>query len=353
MGSPPLSPKQMAITPVQFDLAPGFSEADFANALSDALQASGVAAADIKVETGASNGAGCTWKHTFNGGVGTYSSTYSRFMMLSGSIYFVRYNDFDIASGSINGTQYLDYAVNTYNSTSGAFLLTYYSNVSNAFFRVWTSAIDTDFSVIEFHNGSNEFTFWSIPNSATFNSWVNFDQRTINPVYFPCFYYSGYWMRFNAIQNMFHRRDVQMGSGGGWTSTFYQSYNYHSQYQFILPSNYKGTTSSAFPYQSMDRPWTNNNNCYCHTTIPTANDYQVPSLGTDKYQPMIKGMPYSGYTSHTLPEDFGVVPIGTNGLSAGDKFVVQSGIEEYEAITVRNNNGSDSYTSGAFVARII
>ena len=143
-----------------------------------------------------------------------------------------------------------------------------------------------------------------------------------------------------------------MGSGAAWTSSSYPTYQVHSQYAYLLHGQYVGNSSSSTPYNSGNQVWDSNNNAFCHTSIPTATDNQIPSL-TDDYMPMIKGMPYSGYTTHTLPADFGVVPISTNGLSAGDKFVVSSGVEEYEALTVRNHSGSGVYTSGAFVARIV
>lgn len=86
---------------------------------------------------------------------------------------------------------------------------------------------------------------------------------------------------------------------------------------------------------------------------PSYNAQQVPGT-VGNYQPLVTGMPYSGYCDGALPSDFGVVPIGNNGLSAGDQFVVTSGVEEYEALYVKNqSSSSDQYTSCAFVARTV
>lgn len=345
----------MAITPTQFNLAPGWSDQDFADGLEDALLDAGVAQADIfKQSGGGSTIYGCIWKTTYNSGVGTYSSSFNAIRMSGSSVYFHRWLDVDLTTGITSGDIYLDYGQANILSTNGGMFLTSLAQNANAFFRVWTSAIDTDFSVIEFQNASNQMAFWTVPPSANFSSWVNFNERSFNSVFFPTFYSAGYYMKYHAIQNVHHRRDIQMGSGAGWTSSSYPAYTYHAQYSYLLPSNYTGSSSSSFPYQNQDDPWNDNNNTQIYVTIPAANSLQVPSLGTARYQPMIKGMPYCGYCDHTLPADFGVVPIDTNGLAPGDKFVVQSGVEEYEALIVRNQINSDSFrTSGAFVARIV
>jgi hypothetical protein len=256
------------------------------------------------------------------------------------------------------GTQYLDWHLLPTDITSGvnfrATDLFTYSTTSNLALDRFTSANDTKQSWFVFRQSSTvtrsqPFSF--LHKDTTLHPWLDLAKGCI----------SGFSRINAAVSNRVGivnfrieenlRRCLSVGpalrgDAAGLGNGTYHAVNFNVYSYFGIgsqsassSSNWLGTAigtqlASAVP-------------------LPVGRNSANPEYTTD-YVPICTNLPWSYYTPTRLAEDFGIyMHYAANDVALGDRFIVQSAINEWEVLNFANNANVTDGASSTFLARIV
>lgn len=251
------------------------------------------------------------------------------------------------------GTEFLDYhrlPINTGASGSSSTRLAEMSTTSNLFLDRYTSGIDTKQSWFVFRQpGARSAPFSVLHKDTTLQTWLDLNKGMVSGVSTITADVSarmGY-IRFQLQENI--RRCLLTGSalrGRTETSgdgTFHTlNLNTHvyvgvgtSATDTNIGTGISGSNSgSAFP-------------------LPVAKAAANPAYLTD-YNPVCSDLAWSVWTPTRLALDLGVyMHYNDNDTAYQDRFIVQSGVNEWEALQFANNSVVVDGASPTFVARVV
>jgi hypothetical protein len=251
------------------------------------------------------------------------------------------------------GTQFLDYhrlPVDTGTDNSAATRLATLSTTSNLFLDRYTSAIDAKQSWLIFRQPVNRAAPFSILHKDTsLHTWLDLNKGMISgisTIAASATSRMGY-VRFQLQENI--RRCLLIGSAlRGRTNTngdatFHAlSYNTHCYVgvgSSATTDNFGGSISRADPGAAI--------------ALPVAKAAANPAYLTD-YNPVCGDLAWSIWTPTKLALDFGVyMHYNDNDTAYQDRFTVQSGVNEWEALQFANNSVVVDGASPTFVARVV
>jgi hypothetical protein len=118
----------------------------------------------------------------------------------------------------------------------------------------------------------------------------------------------------------------------------------------LNPHSYVGAGSVSNSGSGNLRFW---NTFGARTPVPVGRNYANPAFTSD-YVPIISNIPWNYYTPTRLANDFGVyMSYASNSIALGDRFIVQSAINEWETLNFANNTVLTDGASATFLARMI
>jgi hypothetical protein len=130
-----------------------------------------------------------------------------------------------------------------------------------------------------------------------------------------------------AFHNMAHTSRSYVGLGSSPTDTYFNNF----------PSSAYGNSSFG-------------NSC---SILPVGKNAANPAFTTD-YIPICTDLEWCPWTPTRLASDFGVyMHYADNTTGYGNRFIVSSGINEWEVIGVANNAYVNTGASATFLARVI
>lgn len=256
------------------------------------------------------------------------------------------------------GTQFLDYhtlptnissIINSYyNTTMGSFNP---STTSNAVLHRYTSGADPNQSWFVFQqNTSRTQPIAFLHASTVLHSWLDLNKGMISGFIAQNagISNSSAYVNFYIQENL--KRCLVYGSAlrGDNEATFSQG-RFHAV--GISTQCYGGigygsnTTTNNFGVIRGD--------VRAATALPVGRSAVNPAYTAD-YLPICTGLPYSGYTSTPLASDFGIyMHFADNTMAFQDKFIVTTGVEEWEILNTVNNSVLTEYASPNFLARTV
>lgn len=253
------------------------------------------------------------------------------------------------------GTQYIDWHTLPANSFAGGdstlTSIFTWSTASNLFLDRYTSGSDSKQSWFVFRqpatvSRSSPFTF--LHKDTSLHSWLDlskgcisgFSQALLSAGSSPGL------LRFVVQENI--RRCLAIGGAlRGITSGVYY---YHAVqlniYSYYGVSSISGG-SSNIPAAMQGAQFG------AGTPLPVGRNSANPAFTTD-YVPVCTNIPWSYFTPTRLADDLGVyLDYGNNDIAIGDKFIVQSGINEWEVVGFANSSNLNDGGSVMFLARIV
>lgn len=250
------------------------------------------------------------------------------------------------------GTQFLDYHVlpaigNTTNGRTSTHIFSGYSTTSDFFLDRFTSGDDSKQSWFVFRQPStltSSFPFTILHKDTVLHSWLDLTKGCISGFHFNKTTVSNRvgLVRFTTEEML--RRVLLLGSClRGNTETTLAETQYH---RFDHTSaRYQGVGSESNSV--------NNNVSRDAFPLPVGRNYNNPEYTTD-YVPICTNLPWSIWTPTRLANDFGVyMHYAANNIALGDRFVVQSAVNEWEVLNWANNANVTDGASATFLARII
>ena len=116
----------------------------------------------------------------------------------------------------------------------------------------------------------------------------------------------------------------------------------HTHYRYVGPGLGSNATSA------------NGNSLIAQAfMIPVGNSASNTAY-TSNYIPISKGMPWCQYTTSLLANDFAIYGhYANNTMTFEDRFIVTSGVEEWEILAVTNNSTLNLGASPTFLARVV
>lgn len=250
------------------------------------------------------------------------------------------------------GTQYIDYRwlPANYSINYGSVVSTD-SQTSVLYLDRYTSASDSKQSWFVFRSGlsvSRPFTI--LRGDTALHSWLNLDKGIISGYQriFPSVVSRAGYIAFAVEENL--RRCLLTGTAVSGQQTHVGFHNMRA-----ITRSYAGLGSEA-----SDGSWSNNfpvggyqNSSASCSILPVGRNAANPAYTTD-YIPICSDLEWSPFTPTRLANDFGVyMHYADNAIDYGDRFVVQSGINEWEVVAIANNNYVNVGASAAFLARVV
>jgi hypothetical protein len=252
-----------------------------------------------------------------------------------------------------DGTQYMDYLALPESIFSNGSLLNTrigpsFSTTSNLFLDRFTSGEDPKQSWFLFRQPanltrSNPFAF--LHKDATLHSWLDLSKGCISGFTLANVATSSAsaYTYFTAPQAL--RRCLSFGSAlrGSTDGSDYSQMN-------LNPYSYVGAGSASNSGFGNLRSW---NTFGARIPVPIGRNY-VNSAYTSDYVPIISNVPWNYYTPTRLANDFGVyMNYASNSIALGDRFIVQSAVNEWEVLNFANNTVLTDGASATFLGRTI
>jgi hypothetical protein len=251
------------------------------------------------------------------------------------------------------GTQFLDYhrlPVDTSASGSSSTRLAAMSTTSNLFLDRYTSATDTKQSWFVFRQpGARSAPFSVLHKDTALHTWLDLNKGIVNGVSTIAADVSsrmGY-ARFQLQENI--RRCLLTGSAlRGRTNTTgdgtFHTLNFNTHLYVGVGTSATDTNIGGF---------ISGNSAGSAFPLPVAKAVANPAYLTD-YNPVCTDLAWSVWTPTKLALDFGVyMHYNDNDTAYQDRFIVQSGVNEWEALQFANNSVVVDGASPTFVARVV
>lgn len=259
------------------------------------------------------------------------------------------------------GTQYLDYYSLPASQPSGTLILNP-SATSNVFLDRYTSGDDAKQSWFVLRGLSGASVVRSKPftilhKDTVLHSWLDLDKGIISGAA-EIVTYSGFsnqtygFVRF-TIPNLLRRSLVYGAALRGKTanSGFYSSLSLGSHFYFGAgnennPAFLSSSIPNAIVANSVDAGGGG-------VGLPVGRSSTNPAFITD-YIPICSDLPWSPWTPTKLADDFGIyMHYADNTVDYGDRFIVQSGLNEWQILAFANNSNVITGASATFLARIV
>lgn len=294
----------------------------------------------------------------------TYGTSFYYFLISNSGISVALATNGWKASGTapINvpiGTQYLDWHtlpanVGVDNNSFGATFIFGYSATSNLYLDRYTSANDTKQSWFVFRQPaavtrSEPFSF--LHKDTVLHPWLDMTKGCI----------SGFarisanavgraaTISFRIEENL--RRCLGIGGALRGNSSSVGQGEYHA-----LRFNaycYFGVGSQSSSFDNWPSAARGSGNYASAIPLPVGRNSANPEYVTD-YVPICSNLPWSYYTPTRLAEDLGIcMNYASNEIALGDRFIVQSAINEWEVLNFANNATINDGASALFLARVI
>lgn len=280
----------------------------------------------------------------------TYGSSFYRFTFAGAGI------EISLSSGwkssgtpPINvptGTQFLDYHLfpaDENPAPQGRTGIFSGSATSNLFLDRFTSSVDTKQSWFVFRQGANKSAPFSILHKDTIlHSWLDLDKGIANgysTIIAVTDSQMGYvW--FRVRENI--RRCLLTGAAlSGITSFNGNGYFHNIEWN---QASYFGVGSRANSGGNL--------NVAIGIALPIGKASANPAFATD-YIPICTDLVWSAFTPTKLAIDFGIyMHYADNTTAYGDKFIVQSSVNEWEVLQFTNNSIVNDGASPTFLARV-
>jgi hypothetical protein len=260
------------------------------------------------------------------------------------------------------GVQYLDWHTLPVDTTANANSqqATYifnYSTTSDLYLHRFTSGLDAKQSWFVFSQPSSltrSAPFTILHKDTTLHSWLDLAKGCI----------SGFSMAKTAVvlrsgittfsieENL--RRCLSIGAAlKGATSANAGSGSYHGAKINSYSYFGVGSQNDLYPSNFPDNFRGASNGVGAGTPLPVGRNYNNPEYTTD-YVPICTNLPWCYWTPTRLANDFGIyMHYAANDIAFGDRFVVQSAINEWEVLSFANNLNLTDGASATFLARII
>jgi hypothetical protein len=249
------------------------------------------------------------------------------------------------------GTQFLDYhrlPTDTSPDNSSATRLLQLSTTSNLFLDRYTSAIDTKQSWFIFRQpGFRTPPFSVLHKDTALQTWLDLNKGIINgfsTIDADVSSRMGY-TRFQLQENI--RRCLLTGSALRGRTNTNGSGTFHTLN--LNTHTYVGVGTSATDV-NIGIDITSLGSAF---PLPVAKAVANPAYLTD-YNPVCSDLAWSVWTPTKLALDFGVyMHYNDNDTAYQDRFIVQSGVNEWEALQFANNSVVVDGASPTFVARVV
>lgn len=266
------------------------------------------------------------------------------------------------------GTALLDYVQNNnnigYSGDPGGY---YGGGPSYSFFPVAGLSTTTSFNLVRYTSQADTSVSWFLgyqgntyavpfmiaPPSHGIASWIDLDKNQFSHFIRPNLFLSAgsanltFYATMSAYRRMWCMGSSLLGNEFLRTSTSVatSSYSVHGRVSNSVGNNSSNTLwwDSAIP-------------THLTTVLPSASSASNANPAySSNYNPICSGVRYSNYMpSGNLPSDFAIIPhYADNTLQPFDKFVVSSGVEEWEIMSRVNSGAATTNPSLAFAARVI
>jgi hypothetical protein len=262
------------------------------------------------------------------------------------------------------GTQYIDYerlpanysTSNNYTGTpigAGLSSAPSFSTTSNVFLDRYTSQDDSKQSWFVWRNGTEVGRPFTVLHEDTaLHSWLNLDQGMISGFQTVTTWVSerAGFVSFRLQENL--RRCLLTGTAlrgvtnllDGNSAAFHLCDS--GCYTYSGYGSQNASLSSNLGTFSVSRTGSN-------IVLPVGRSSANPAFVTD-YVPICTDLPWSPWTPTTLAEDFGIyMHYNDNTIGYGDRFIVQSALNEWQVLSFVNNANVNDGATATFVARII
>ena len=261
------------------------------------------------------------------------------------------------------GTQYIDYerlpanySASFYVGTpigvgSGSFPS--FSTTSNVFLDRYTSQDDSKQSWFAWRNGTEVGRPFAILHEDTaLHSWLNLDQGMISgfETVTTSIASRGGYLSFRLQENL--RRCLLTGTAlrgvTGLTDGNYITFHMadFSCYTYLGLGSQSGNLSNNIGASGPSPTGS-------AIALPVGKSSANPAFVTD-YVPICTDLPWSPWTPTTLAADFGIyMHYNDNNIGYGDRFIVQSALNEWQVLSFANNANVNDGATATFVARII
>jgi hypothetical protein len=253
------------------------------------------------------------------------------------------------------GTQYLDYHTLPASifGTSGATELFTGSLTSNISLDRFTSGADNKQSWFVFRQATNRCPPFSILHKNTvLHTWLDLNRGMISGLSMVeaqiptgSSTLMGF-INFQLQENL--RRCLLIGPAlrGSTSNNSFHGIKYNA-------FSYFGVGSGNDSYGSNFGGGVAGGSFAAGIPLPIGRNSANPAFVTD-YVPICSDLPWSPFTATRLAVDFGVyMHYADNTTSYGDRFIVQSAVNEWEVIQVKNSTVLNDGASASFLARII
>lgn len=251
------------------------------------------------------------------------------------------------------GTQYLDYLAlpaNINAGNAGTNILSSISNTSNVFLDRYTSGSDNKQSWFVLRGLSGSSGIKSVPfailhKNTALHSWLDLNKGMI----------TGFAKAITRVQNRagyvnfsiteFLRRCLLYGAAFRGAAFGFEDREFNTHCYFGVGNQNNSSSDNLFSGAN-----TSNG---AGVALPVGRSSANPAFVTD-YVPICTELPWSPWTPTLLANDFGVyMHYADNTVAYGDRFIVQSGLNEWQVLDFANNANVLDGASATFLARIV
>lgn len=258
------------------------------------------------------------------------------------------------------GTQYLDWHtlptdIISNNNQKSTIIFTYSTGSNLALDRI-TSANDTKQSWFVFKQSSTltrsrPFSF--LHKDTSLHPWLDLSKGCISgftrvapSVDFRCGI-----VGFRVEENL--RRCLSIGAALRGSAPTNGENIYHDLGLFCYAYLGVGAQSNSPTSNLPTDAWASYSGNASMAPLPVGKNSANPEYATD-YVPICTNLPWSHYTPTRLADDLGIyMHYAANDVALGDRFVVQSAINEWEVLDFANNANVNDGASASFVARVV
>jgi hypothetical protein len=282
-------------------------------------------------------------------GTKTYGATFYWFMFTTAGVRLHLATGWNTTTKIPTGTQYVDYFSTTTNTLSNHAILSTVSNTTNVSLIRYTSQDSPGITWFNIRQGTSFIPFMIFPSSSQIASWIDLNKTFFHHFITPVLTtdQSAAILSFNSRCGL--RRSFLLGSGlPGSTTSQAEARMSTACYTILGRSTTSSNNDDGLGLQYVGTP------SGFSFILPLGTTTANPAYTTNS-NPIFNGMPFSLYVSNTaIPPDFAIIPhFSNNTMAPLDKFVVTSGVEEWEIITVVNNTTAVTGASVALAARVV